>query len=206
MFLHLQPRHYFKKNTHYYICSFGGCGSWILAQYLSNFGIVHHVHSRTPPSPNLTTVQNEHFTSIPVSTSSIHVVLYIYRDPVAALYSVQRRFNLSDHFRNIECAKSSATLDTIAEAQQDVIDIGSFDKNYTTFNPARQYRIYCLKYEQFFDHLPEFNRTLGLINYPKLYPVKKEMTRKSGENSAKLETVYEGLKKNMQQRPFIFLS
>lgn len=204
MFLNLQPRHYFKKNTHFYICSFGGCGSWIIAQYLSNFGIVHHVHSRKPPCPFVTTVQDEHFTNVRATTTN--VVLYVYRDPVAALQSVQRRFLLSDHLRNIECENTAVTEKDICESQRDLIGLAEFDSNYSTFNRFRSYRIYCVKYEMFFDNLPEFNRTLGLVNYTKLYPVKKEKEHGSFETKKTLEQVYNPLRQSMRQRPFIFLS
>ena len=37
------------KNKIFYICSYGGSGSTMLANYLSNFGKVFHIHSRYPP-------------------------------------------------------------------------------------------------------------------------------------------------------------
>ena len=40
---------YFDKNMHYYICSYGGCGSTVLSEYLSHFGNVYHIHDRNPP-------------------------------------------------------------------------------------------------------------------------------------------------------------
>ena len=38
-----------KKRT-FYVCSYGGCGSYMLCDYLKNFGDVKHIHSRKPPS------------------------------------------------------------------------------------------------------------------------------------------------------------
>ena len=208
MFLHLLPRHYFKKDRHFYICSFGGCGSWIIAQYLSNFGQVHHIHSRKPPAPYLTTVELEHFTSIPHAEQrpQHHYVLYVYRDPVAALQSVQRRFALTDHFRMIECSDTNVTLDDIVDSQQDLIGLAEFDANYTRPSLTRKYPIYCVKYELFFSHLPEFNKALGLVDFPKLYPVKKENAEAPVQTSKALERVYAPLREAMHQRPFVFIS
>ena len=208
MFLHLLPRHYFKKDRHFYICSFGGCGSWIIAQYLSNFGQVHHIHSRKPPAPYVTTVELEHFTSIPhpEQRPQHHYVLYVYRDPVAALTSVQRRFELTDHFRMIECPDTSVTLEDIADSRQDLIGLTEFDANYTRPSSMRKYPIYCVKYELFFSRLPEFNKALGLVDFPKLYPVKKENAEPTQPSKEEIERVYAPLRAAMAQRPFVFIS
>lgn len=39
----------FDKNQNFYICSYGGCGSTVLFNYLSHFGNVYHIHDRYPP-------------------------------------------------------------------------------------------------------------------------------------------------------------
>ena len=33
----------------FYVCSYGGCGSTMLSNYLKKFGIVYHIHSINPP-------------------------------------------------------------------------------------------------------------------------------------------------------------
>ena len=38
-----------KKNKKFYICSYGGCGSTVLFNYLKSFGEVEHIHDRYPP-------------------------------------------------------------------------------------------------------------------------------------------------------------
>lgn len=43
-------KNFYDKNMNYYICSYGGCGSTVLMNYLSNFGNVYHIHDRYPPS------------------------------------------------------------------------------------------------------------------------------------------------------------
>ena len=34
----------------FYVCSYGGCGSKMLCEYLAHFGTIKHVHSRNPPN------------------------------------------------------------------------------------------------------------------------------------------------------------
>jgi hypothetical protein len=205
MFFHLQPRHYFKKDRHFYVCSFGGCGSWVLTSYLSNFGTVHHVHSRKPPSV-VTTVEHEHFTTMP--TPCLHnIVIFIYRDPVAALLSVQRRFPLDDHLKNIEAPDTIVTLDMLAETKQDLIGLTEFYKNYTTPSRERKYPIYCVKYEHLFENMSSLNYALGLVDYPKLYPKKKEnkVTEIAPSWTGLIET-YQPLRFDMAQRPFLTMA
>jgi hypothetical protein len=66
----------------------------------------------------------------------------------------------------------------------------------------RNYPIYCVKYEEFWDHLSEFNKKLGLPDIPELYPVKKETPRKEPYNKILYE-IYEKLIKKMKKKAFI---
>ena len=204
MFLHLNPRHYLKKDRHFYVCSFGGCGSWLIAQYLSRFGVVHHIHSRKPPTPSLTMPHGEHFSTIQTPERN-NTVVYVFRDPLHAMASVTRRFPLHQHLTNIECADPTATMKDALNKQEDVFGLAEFYRNYTTPNPHRTYRIYCVKYEDFFERLPEFNYKLGLYDNPKFYPLKKETKTKS-EDISGLKTVYASLQEEMRRRPFITIS
>jgi len=202
MFLHLHPRHYFKKDRHFYVCSFGGCGSWVLSSYLKQFGVVHHVHSRNPPPVAVTKVVGEHFTQDP-SPALHHVVIYLYRDPVSSLLSVKRRFPLVDHFKNIGAPDPTVSLETLADSRQDLIGLTDFFRNYTTPSSQRKYPIYCVKYELLFDNFHTLNYALGLIDYPKLYPRKKETTTKLPAGCAGLRETYRTLQMEMDRRPFL---
>ena len=88
---------YMNEKPVFYVCSFGGCGSTMLTQYLSNFGKTKHIHSRNPPS-QLTYVGEENtsnpiyrewFNYTPVNQNELHKykVIYIYRNPLNAIYS-----------------------------------------------------------------------------------------------------------------------
>ena len=88
----------------YIVCTYGGSGSWMLINYLKNFGTTYHIHDRdlpkylTRPNP-----ENEQFSSVAVDPSK-YKVIFIYRDPVKAIFS---RFNSKYHLINI---KSKITL------------------------------------------------------------------------------------------------
>ena len=191
---------YIKRPRIFYVCSFGGCGSWMLVQYLSQFGTVHHVHSRYPPE-FLTTIDNEWFTARKLTSEEIActTVIYIYRNPVAALASVTRRFPLEDHLRNIECSRPAATLEDAA-LEGDVFGLHEFFVNYV--RPVkRNYRIFCVKYEMFFKNLTAFNTLLKL--QPTVLPVLKE-TATAPTNP--LQSVYAPLQAKMDALPFIWMN
>ena len=213
MFLRLMPRHYFKPDRNFYVCSFGGCGSWVLGSYLANFGKVHHIHSRSPPAPNVTEVDGEHFSTFQVDPTNNknknknkkeHFVIYIYRDPVAAMCSVDRRFPFSEHLKNIECADTSITLGDLATSGTDLIELGQFYRNYTTPSARRKYPIYCVKYEQLFENIKLFNHTFGIYDNPSLYPKRKENKLPSYPEG--LLVAYAELRAEMARRPFISIS
>ena len=153
----------------FYVCSFGGCGSWMLAQYLSRYGPVSHVHTRKPPT-KLTKVRDEQFTTDAVKPANYRVI-YIYRDPLTALCSVARRHDLGLHCHNIGCAP--ATLEMAVERNADVFGLAEFFTNYTT--PAgRNYRILCVKYETLAANMPLLNSLLGIPDVPMHYPTIRE--------------------------------
>ena len=106
---------YFNKDMNYYICSYGGSGSTILTNYLSNFGNVYHIHDRFPPLKlqyigNENTNENvysEWFNGIEIPENKIknYKVLFIYRHPIQAIFSrftILNRPNIP-HLQHIKC-------------------------------------------------------------------------------------------------------
>ena len=67
----------FDKDMNYYICSYGGSGSTVLFNYLSNFGNVYHIHDRYPPL-NLSYVGNQN-TNINTYYKDYLVHNYVYQ-------------------------------------------------------------------------------------------------------------------------------
>ena len=196
----------------YFVCSYGGCGSKILSSYLCNFGNVFHMHSRNPPEyltragTNPTVVENEYkewFTKkkIPDEELKNYTVLYIYKNPVNAIFS---RFSNPNHLRHVE-TNTSTTIQDVANTQKDLYGIENFFDNYTV--KKKNYDIICIKYEDFFDNIEQLNKLLHIENKPELYPKKRESTYEKKEKfRAKLEKVYQKLINRMENHDSIFIN
>jgi hypothetical protein len=201
---------YFNPDMTYYVCSYGGSGSYMLRDYLKNFGKVEHIHSRKPPSQleyvggNHTDkpVYDEWFNGVEIPESELnkYKVIYLYKDPVKAIYS---RFDNPEHLLHVEC-DTTITLEQVIQSKKDLYGLEEFFDYYTSKKgkKKRNYPIYCVKYEEFWDHLSEFNQQLGLPDIPELYPVKKETPRKEPYNQILYE-IYDKLLKKMKKKGFI---
>ena len=155
----------------FYICSFGGCGSWMLAQYLSRYGDVTHIHSRNPPDIlQRADCESKHFINEFKSPRNVHVI-YIYRDPVKAMHSVERRHDIKAHCKNIECSESNVF--GMCLLNEDVFGLEEFFDNYT-MTKRRNYNIVCVKYETLELNMQRLNVALGIIDNPQFYPIFKE--------------------------------
>ena len=206
MHTHIQNKVRKNENKVFYVCSYGGCGSKILCEYLGHFGTVKHVHSRYPPNKlthiGLNAKWHEWFSTIPIPDKDIsnYYVIYIYRDPIKA---IQSRFVMKQHLAHIQC-NPSITLQQVLETKRDLYGIENFFDNYTTHNVNRNYKIYCIKYENLFSNIEELNRVLNIqCNNKSIYP--NEIVRKKPELPEKedLDKIYRNLKKKMERRPFI---
>jgi len=204
---------YFNPNKIFYVCSYGGCGSTILSKYLNNFGIVEHIHSRVPPK-NLEYIgknntQNpvylEWFNSVPIPEKDIHKykVIYIYRNPVDSILS---RFHMKVHLQHIQCKNNLLKIKDVLESKKDLYGVEEFYNNYTRPIPCRNYKIHCVKYENFFENIKEFNQIMGIPDVPKLYPPKIEREK---DNSLKekeiLSEIYKNMIEKMKKLPFIHI-
>ena len=198
----------------YYICSYGGCGSTILSEYLSNFGDVKHIHSRNPPK-KLTYVGDEYsdkgvykewFNDIPIEDNKLknYKVIYIYRNPLNAIYSrfVLKNSPYINHLQHIQCDNNGfIRLRDVINTKKDLYKIEEFFNNYTT--PAeRNYKIYCVKYEQFWDNISLFNNIIGVPDIKQLYPIRQENNKKI-QYIEKLYPIYYSLINKMNKMNFI---
>jgi len=189
----------------FYVCSFGGCGSKMLCTYLSQFGTVKHVHSRHPPNQlthiGLNAKWCEWFSTIPVVDTELakYYVIFIYRNPVKA---IQSRFAQPDHLAHIQ-TNPAITLKDVVTKRQDLYGIENFFDNYTKTNPARNYKIYCVKYEELFTHMAEFNKALGLACAKSNYPVEKVKAKPITQEVLLLNDIYKPLLDKMRLMPFL---
>ena len=207
------PR-YFDKTKHYYVCSYGGCGSKMLVEYLSHFGNVYHIHSRYPPeklqyigntnNQNTYINQYEWFipdSEIPEDQLSNYTVIYIYRNPINAIYS---RFSSLAHLQNIQCKNINLQISDIIDSSSDLYGIEEFFDNYMDSNTSsRNYTIYGIKYDHLFENMGQFNTFFNLPDDPKLYPVKKETDRERSLHHYLLEIIYGNLIRKMDAHDFI---
>jgi hypothetical protein len=207
---------HFNKNMNYYICSFGGSGSTVLFQYLSNFGNVYHIHDRFPPKKlqhigkNYATedIYSEWFNKVEIPESDInnYKIIFIYRHPVQVIYSrlTQNTGPNIKHMQHIMCDNNGdIPLSAVLNSRKDLYKLEQFFDNYT-IKQERNYRIYCVKYEQFWDNIPFFNNIIGIPDIKELYPSKYE-TRKPIRHRHKLTCIYWSLINKMNNKPFIEL-
>lgn len=203
-----QPTH----PRHFYVCSYGGSGSTMLCKYLSNFGITHHIHSRIPPQL-LTHTLGEHFYySSPISAEEMpyYTVIYIYRNPVEAIYSCCIDTHTyagyvgtcREHLQNIECLRNDYRLVDLIQTRKDLYGLAEFDANYTDSRKLanRNYPILSIKYEDIFEHIEELNAAINVPNMPDIYPVRRERPKSKIAYTILCE-IYADLIAKMAKRP-----
>jgi hypothetical protein len=131
----------------FYVCSYGGSGSWLLVNHLKKFGTSHHIHTRKP-SNKLCEVDGEHFTNKHVDDLTNHHVVFIYSEPE---YSIHCNDSFSErHWINIGVDPK------IISSREDYVRDG-IDK---------------VKYEEFFDNyykLKERNYDIVFIRFEKMW-------------------------------------
>jgi hypothetical protein len=205
---------HFNKNMNYYICSFGGCGSTVLFRYLSNFGNVYHIHDRYPPSKlkyvgeNNTdkNVYSEWFNDVEIDETKVnnYKIIYIYRNPLKVIFSrcVKNNQPYVPHLQHIMCDNNGyINLSDVLRTGKDLYGLEEFFNNYTQ-KKERNYKIHCVKYEQFWDNISLFNETLGIPNIKELYPIRREHNNKV-YYADKLYAIYYSLINKMNKMKFI---
>lgn len=195
----------------YYVMSYGGCGSTLLSRFLENYGRVKHLHTRFPPKEleyagydnsdeNRKNITHMNGIKVPEHLLKNFTVIYIYKDPVKAIYS---RFFIPFHIRNVSCKISIKKYDLL-KSGKDLYGIEEFFNNWTTPDPERNYDIICIKYEELFDRQDELFELLNLKVDPEDRLVKKETERNNSEKEEKrLYEIYNPLIEKMNSKKFI---
>lgn len=204
----------FNPNMNYYICSSGGCGSTIIFNYLKNFGNVYHIHDRYPPDELCyvggentdTPVYSEWFnkTKIPEDKLKSYKVLFIYRHPIHVIFSrcAQPHGPNIAHLQHIKCDNNgNIPFGNVIKSLKDLYGLEEFFDNYT-IPKKRNYSIYCVKYEQFFNNISLFNKTLDIPDIKELYPKKNERI-KNFTFVKELTIIYYNLINKMNSMAFI---
>lgn len=194
----------------FYVCSYGGCGSTMLTNALNTYGNVEHIHSKYPPdkleyvgSNGGGNGYNEWFNGIRIPDDKLreYYVIYIYRNPIKSILS---RFFYKAHLDHIQ-VDNEITINDIINSSRDLYGIRQFYTNYTQPNENRNYKIYCIKYQDLFEKQDEISEILGI---GKLNLIKKETDRGSLEMLYRepLHKIYKELIDTMNKNPFLFIS
>lgn len=200
----------FDPQQSFYVCSFGGSGSKMLQTYLSHFGNTFHIHSRNPPN-KLTRVgtydSHEWFNNIEIEFKPMDKikVIYIYRNPIDAIYSRfyvkygDNYFTAKDHLTNIGAEHWSTEV--VIGNMVDLWKLDEFFNNYTIPNNKRNYQIYCVNYDKFWDNISSFNSALNLPDIKELYPIRKESSTHHSIYIKELTQLYKSLTDKMESLP-----
>jgi hypothetical protein len=146
----------------FFICSYGGCGSKMLMELLSQFGRVIHIHSRRPPTrltwPDRRWFRGEWFGDDFVHHDNV-TVIYIYRDPVASILS---RFS-DGHLINIQVPRACAIAKHgISAICDDDLRLMEFHSNYMHPTKNREYPIVCINFHKFWSHKSHICKILSI--------------------------------------------
>lgn len=157
----------------FFVCSYGGSGSWLLTRFLASYGRAFHVHSRRPP-PKLTRIETTTLTGeyewfsrdreISPSRLADYSVVFIYSKPI---FSIMSRMGWSRfHFSNIEVpsldALQGVTRQEYLQGNRDLIDYEGFFDNYVTRKLNQNYDIVCVNYHKLWENLERFFSALDL--------------------------------------------
>ena len=208
----------------FYICSYGGCASTMLYRFLSKYYKVYHIHSRYPP-PKLCGIKKTKITKkyewfdylriLKKKYKDEITVIYLYREPSTSLLSKHGWGR--PHFSNIGLNpnkvkkfydKSIETRLKYSKEKKDLFGIVNFFKNYVMKKYNRNYKIFCLKYENIWENLPEIFIKLKIPQkYIKIFPKKYEKKLSEKQEIAKenLKKKYKNLELFMKGLPPIFV-
>ncbi len=205
---------YFNKDMTYYICSSGGAGSTIIFNYLSMFGNVFHIHDRYPPNSlqyvgkenTAEDIYSEWFNNVDIPQDKVQnfKVIFIYRHPIQVIFSrcAQKNGPNIPHLQHIKCANNgNIHLFDLIKTRKDLYGLEEFFDNYT-IPKKRNYDIYCVKYELFWNNIGYFNQVLDIPDVKELYPVKFERPKRFSYVN-ELNFIYNSLIRKMNKMRFI---
>ena len=142
----------------FYVCSYGGSGSYMLSRFLDAYGLCIHIHSRKPPEL-LKVICEEQFCgeSLDEEEALKITVIFIYKNPTNAQLS---RWSKS-HFKNIGIELDILMEDYVTRGE-DLLKYEEFFDNYVNKRINRNYQITTINYHKLWDNLPEVFTALDL--------------------------------------------
>ena len=185
----------------------------MLHSALKKYGDAKHIHSRKPPN-KLEYIGNEKggntyhewFNGITVPEDKLndYYVIYIYRNPSFAILS---RFQDLKHLQHIQ-TDESVKLNDVLNTKKDLYKIREFYDNYTKPNEKRNYKIYCVKYEDIFDKQDELSKLLGIgkLNLVNKSSAEDNINKSPKKEIKELNNIYRDLIEEMNKNEFIIIN
>lgn len=165
----------------YFVCSYGGCASWIVRRFLQNYGTAYHIHSCRPPE----------FLTLPVSRKPVHrlfnygvkehfgsarkdrirdtsgcYVIYLFVKPAYSIFS--RKAFSQRHLRSIGVERKDLkklrklSREEYVTGGEDLIDYESFFHNYVMGGINRNYDIIAVNVHKLWNDLESFFKLTDL--------------------------------------------
>lgn len=187
------------EQVYIYIFTYGGCGSKMLLRSLIRINHkIFHSHMRDIPKESKYLwggqIRN---TPEPLNLNEQKYVLYIYKDPVKAIYS---RLDNPAHLKNLGLDPNIKIEDLIREKK----DLYKLEEYFDIFTqPAgRDYPIYCIKYDNFFDNIEYISEQIGL----KINKMERKETIREYPHEKELREIYKSLDDKIAKMPPLYVN
>lgn len=155
------PEHLNDNKRIFFVCSYGGCGSTALTNFLGRYGTAVHVHSRRPVE-EISFVSIEWFTNQILPREYLNKIkfIYLFRNPTEAQISRWR----NDAFRAMQVPNygSVPSINDYVKNGVDLLRYEDFFNNYVNKRINKNYQIIAINYHKMWDNLPQILDVLGL--------------------------------------------
>lgn len=166
----------------FYVCSFGGSGSYLIQGFLKDFGSSYHIHTRNPPA-KITKIKKEQFTTQEELDDANHFVIFIYSRPDHSLFSRASYGNF--HWQNIGVEQEKLKLIPSRQErlkyfdmEKDLVDFDEFWSNYV-FHKS-EFPVLCLNFHHLWENLKSlFDFCEIPLEHLKSFPKKREFSHKN---------------------------
>jgi hypothetical protein len=147
------------QNKHFYICSYGGSGSWLLFNFLKNHGLCYHIHCRNLPLNETRVIKalppsEEYVFDYNITPPKANVFfIFIYARPQYSIMS--SRSYSPQHFSNIECQYPINLIPKkridYFNLKEDLVNYEQFWENYVFHTSS--FPVLCLNFHYLWDNL-----------------------------------------------------
>tara|TARA_R110001599_G_scaffold21851_1_gene81447 strand:+ start:776 stop:1375 length:600 start_codon:yes stop_codon:yes gene_type:complete len=166
----------------FYVCSFGGSGSYLIQGFLKDFGSSYHIHTRNPPA-KITKIKKEQFTTQEELDDANHFVIFIYSRPDHSLFSRASYGNF--HWQNIGVEQEKLKLIPSRQErlkyfdmEKDLVDFDEFWSNYV-FHKS-EFPVLCLNFHHLWENLKSlFDFCEIPLEHLESFPKKREFSHKN---------------------------